>query len=95
VSIETDFAAMVEVAVSRAIAPLAAEVALLRRAQEAPRWRSRREQAESLGISLDTLDRMIKRGEAESRRAGRRVLVRIVGPASNEEIGRLAAEARR
>ena len=48
--------------------------------EEPVRWVSKVEAAEELEISLSTLDRMIRRGEVEVRREGRRVYVRMQGP---------------
>ena len=48
--------------------------------EEQVRWVSKVEAAEELEISLSTLDRMIRRGEVEVRREGRRVYVRMQGP---------------
>ena len=48
--------------------------------EESVRWVSKVEAAEELEISLSTLDRMIRRGEVEVRREGRRVYVRMQGP---------------
>ena len=55
---------------------------------EQVRWVTKAEAAEELEISLSTLDRMIRRGEVEVRRDGRRVFVRMHGPEylSNEEL---------
>ena len=47
---------------------------------EPVRWVTKAEAAEELAISLSTLDRMIRRGEVEVRREGRRVYVRMHGP---------------
>jgi len=49
---------------------------------------SKAEAAEELEVSLSTLDRMIRRGEVEVRREGRRVYVRMEGPEylSDEEL---------
>ena len=47
--------------------------------EESVRWVSKAEAAE-LEISLSTLDRMIRRGEVEVAREGRRVYVRMHGP---------------
>ena len=46
---------------------------------ERVRWVTKAEAAEELEVSLSTLDRMIRRGEAEVRREGRRVYVRMEG----------------
>ena len=56
--------------------------------EESVRWVSKAEAAEELEISLSTLDRMIRRGEVEVRREGRRVFVRMEGPEdlSDEEL---------
>ncbi len=56
--------------------------------EESVRWVTKAEAAEELEISLSTLDRMIRRGEAEVRREGRRVYVRMHGPEylSDEEL---------
>ena len=57
-------------------------------------WVSKAEAAAAeLEISLSTLDRMIRRGEVEVRREGRRVYVRMEGPEylSDEELLRRSA----
>ena len=43
------------------------------------RWVTKVEAAQELEVSLSTLDRMIRRGEVEVRRDGRRVFVRMHG----------------
>ena len=43
---------------------------------EGVRWVSKAEAARELEVSISTLDRMIRRGEVEVRREGRRVYVR-------------------
>ena len=55
---------------------------------EQVRWVSKAEAAEELGVSMSTLDRMIRRGEVGVRREGRRVYVRMEGPEylSDEEM---------
>ena len=55
---------------------------------EPVRWVTKAETAEELEISLSTLDRMIRRGEMEVRREGRRVYVQMHGPEylSDEEL---------
>ena len=60
--------------------------------EEQVRWVSKAEAAEELEVSLSTLDRMIRRGEVEVRREGRRVYVRMEGPEylSDEELLRRA-----
>ena len=52
------------------------------------------EAARELAVSISTLDRMIRRGEVEVRRKGRRVYVRMEGPerASDEELLRRALD---
>ena len=73
--------------------------------EESVRWATKAEAAEELEISLSTLDRMIRRGEVEVRRDGRRVYVRMHGPeylsdeellhrsiAREEELGRTVRE---
>ena len=47
---------------------------------EGIRWVSKAEAARELEVSISTLDRMIRRGEIEVRREGRRVYVRMHGP---------------
>ena len=47
---------------------------------EQVRWVSKGDAAEELEVSMSTLDRMIRRGEVEVRREGRRVYVRMEGP---------------
>ena len=55
---------------------------------EQVRWVSKAAAAEELEVSLSTLDRMIRRGEVEVRREGRRVFVQMEGPEylSDEEL---------
>ena len=59
---------------------------------EGVRWVSKAEAAEELEVSISTLDRMIRRGEVEVRREGRRVYVRLEGPehVSDDELLRRA-----
>ena len=59
---------------------------------EPVRWVSKAEAAWELEISLSTLDRMIRRGEVEVRREGRRVYMRMHGSEypSDEELLRRA-----
>ena len=52
---------------------------------EPVRWVTKAEAAEELEISLSTLDRMIRRGEVEVRREGRRVFVRMAGEYITDE----------
>ena len=47
---------------------------------EPVRWVTKAEAAEELEISFSTLDRMIRKGEVEVVREGRRVFVRMQGP---------------
>ena len=47
---------------------------------EPVRWVTKAQAAEELQASLSTLDRMIRKGEVEVRREGRRVYVRMHGP---------------
>ena len=55
---------------------------------EPVRWVTKAEAAQELEISLATLDRKIRNGEVEVVREGRRVYVRMHGPAyqSDEEL---------
>ena len=59
---------------------------------ERVRWVAKAEAARELEVSISTLDRMIRRGEVEVRREGRRVFVRMEGPerVSDEELLRRA-----
>ena len=58
---------------------------------EPVRWVSKAEAAEELEVSLSTLDRMIRRGEVNVRREGRRVFVRMKGEyITDEELPRRA-----
>ena len=59
---------------------------------EGVRWVSKAEAARELEVSISTLDRMIRRGEIEVRREGRRVYVRMHGPEyiTDEELLRRA-----
>ena len=58
---------------------------------EPVRWVTKADAAEELEISLSTLDRMIRKGEVEVRRVGRRVFVRMAGEyIADEELLRRA-----
>ena len=59
---------------------------------EQVRWVAKAEAAREMEVSISTLDRMIRRGEIEVRREGRRVYVRMEGPerVSDEELLRRA-----
>ena len=59
---------------------------------ERVRWVAKAEAAREMAVSISTLDRMIRRGEIEVRREGRRVFVRMEGPerVSDEELLRRA-----
>ena len=59
---------------------------------ERVRWMAKAEAAREMEVSISTLDRMIRRGEVEIRREGRRVYVRMEGPerVSDEELLRRA-----
>ena len=59
---------------------------------EPVRWVTKVEAAEELEVSLSTLDRMIRRGDVDVRREGRRIYVRMHGPEylSDEELLRRA-----
>ncbi len=59
---------------------------------ELVRWVTKAEAAQELEVSLSTLDRMIRKGEVEVAREGRRVYVRMLGPEdpSDEELLRRA-----
>ena len=59
---------------------------------EPVRWVTKVEAAQELEVSLSTLDRMIRKGEVEVAREGRRVYVRMLGPEdpSDEELLRRA-----
>ena len=46
---------------------------------EGVRWVSKVKAARELEVSISTLDRMIRKGEVEVRREGRRVYVRLEG----------------
>ena len=61
------------------------------------RWVTKAEAAEELEVSLSTLDRMIRKGEVEVVREGRRVYVRMQGPEylSDEELLRRAVARER
>ncbi len=61
--------------------------------EEPVRWVSKAAAAEELEVSMSTLDRMIRRGELEVAREGRRVYVRVHGPEylSGEELLRRSA----
>ncbi len=59
---------------------------------EGVRWVSKAEAARELEVSISTLARMIRKGEIEVRREGRRVYVRLEGPehVSDDELLRRA-----
>ena len=59
---------------------------------ERVRWVAKVVAAREMEVSISTLDRMIRRGEVEVRREGRRVNVRMEGPerVSDEELLRRA-----
>ena len=59
---------------------------------EPVRWVTKAEAVEELDVSLSTVDRMIRKGEVEVIREGRRVYVRMQGPEylSDEELLRRA-----
>ncbi len=61
---------------------------------ERVRWVAKAEAAREMEVSISTLDRMIRRGEVEVRREGRRVHVRMEGPerVSDEELLRRALD---
>ena len=60
---------------------------------EPVRWVTKAEAAEELEVSLSTLDRMIRKGEVEVRREGRRVFVRMKGEyITDEELLRRAID---
>ena len=83
-------------AVADAVAPLRRELRELRAAVNAgsARWLSRRQAAEMLGVSQDTIDRRVRDGSLRARTIGRRCLFLVEPPASEQEIARLATEAR-
>ena len=59
---------------------------------EPVRWVTKAEAAQAMEVSLSTLDRMIRKGEVEVVREGRRVYVRMHGPEylSDDELLRSA-----
>ena len=59
---------------------------------EPVRWVTKAEEAQAMEVSLSTLDRMIRKGEVEVVREGRRVYVRMHGPEylSDDELLRRA-----
>ena len=59
---------------------------------ERVRWVMKADAVREMEVSISTLDRMIRRGEIEVRREGRRVYVRIHGPehVSDDELLRRA-----
>ncbi len=61
---------------------------------ERVRWVAKAEAAREMEVSISTLDRMIRRGEVEVRKEGRRVHVRMEGPerVSDEELLRRALD---
>lgn len=93
-SFEDTIGAIVEAAVARAVAPLAAEVARLR--QEAEKPLSIEQAAARLGISERTVRRRVKDGSLPATRVGARVLVQVgaVLPSSDQVVS-IAHRARR
>jgi len=87
---------MIRRAVAEAVAPLEREVRALRSVvgATAGRWCDRREAAEAMSVSVDTIDRLIARGALRTRRLGRRVVVFVEPPAAADEITQRAREAR-
>ncbi len=61
---------------------------------ERVRWVAKAEAAREMEVSISTLDRMVRRGEVDVRREGRRVYVRLEGPerVSDEELLRRALD---
>jgi len=83
-------------AVADAVAPLEREMRALHAAVRAgaSRWVSRREAAEALGVSPDTIDRRLRDGSLRVQRMGRTVRVLLEPPPTEDKIGELAREAR-
>ena len=96
--LEAALATLVREAVVAAVAPLASEIADLRLALDArlpERWLTRTEAADALHCSVDTIDRQIASGVIRSQKIGRRgVRIRLALPSGDDEIERLAREAR-
>ena len=90
--------AVVADAVGAAVAPLAIEIAQLRRQLDErlpQRWVTRTEAAEALNCSVDTVDRQVVAGALQAQRIGKRgVRVRLPSRPEAGEVGRLAREAR-
>ena len=61
---------------------------------ERVRWVTKADAVRELEVSISTLDRMIRKGEVEVRREGRRVYVRLEGPehVSDDELLRRALD---
>jgi excisionase family DNA binding protein len=78
------------------VARLTSEVAALREASSPVTFITMDEAAERLGISLSTVRRRIRAGEIPARKIGRnvRVDVKALRPLSEDEVARLAREAR-
>jgi excisionase family DNA binding protein len=90
---------LVAAACHLATAPLAAEVASLRRALEERMpvvFLSRAEAAEQLDVSIDTVDKMVRDGRLVARRAGRAVRIdpRSLRLQADAEVSTLAFAAR-
>ena len=96
--IEDAIKAAISDALQDAVAPLAAEIASLRRALDArvpEPWVSRAEAARVRGCSVDTIDREISAGVLQVQRIGTRgVRVRLPARPEADEVTRLAREAR-
>ena len=90
-------------ALADALAPVAAELraqrgelARLRDALALGRWVDRSEASDALGVSVATIDRMLRDGQLRSQRVGKRgVRVLLEAPPTDAEISRMATEARR
>lgn len=96
-TIDASLYQLVAAATAEAVRPLADQIRALRAevAAQGSRWVSRRDYASTMGISIDSVDRSIARGDLKSRRVGRSIRVQIEQSASNDEVAALAAEARR
>jgi hypothetical protein len=72
VTIDSALAELIEAAVAKAIAPLAAEVRALRAEREhsAGHWGSRAEAAQHLDVGLDAVDAMIARRDLRVEKLG-------------------------
>jgi len=93
--IDETIRAIVREAIAEAHAPLLDEIRQLRAvvAASGAKWVSRRDAAEALGVSLDSIDRRCADRSLQSRKVGRSVRVMLEPLATDGEIVAMAQKA--